>query len=111
MKSTLKIVVFLCLLYLTYQGSFQCNVQGCQYCSFPNFCGLCNNNNLLVWSNSTNTFTCTPLNCASNCNTCYINNTCQRCNSGYYIASDGTCSQTSTSNTSLPINCIYGTNS
>ena len=111
MKSTLKIIVLLCLVYLTYQGSFQCNVQGCQYCSFPNFCGQCQPNNLLVWSNTTNTFSCSPLTCAANCATCYVNNTCQVCISGYFLTQTGTCSQQQTAASSLPINCLWGSSS
>ena len=111
MKSTLKIIILLCLAYLTYQGSFQCNVEGCQYCSFPNFCGQCQPNNLLVWSNTTNTFSCSQLTCAANCATCYVNNTCQVCSSGYFLTQTGTCSQQQTAASSLPINCLWGSSS
>ncbi len=109
MKSTLKIAILLCLLYLSYQASFQCNVANCQYCSYPNFCGQCQSNYLLTWSNSSNTYSCAQVVCASNCMTCYSNNTCQVCNSGYYLTINSTCSLQSSSSSNLPINCIWGT--
>jgi len=108
MKSTLKIVLFLCLLYVTYQGSFQCNVAGCQYCSYPNFCGSCQPNYLLVWSNSTNTFSCNQLTCPTNCATCYMNNSCQVCSSGYFLTQNGTCVPDKSSASTLPPNCLWG---
>lgn len=109
MKSTLKIVLFLCLLYFTYQSSFLCNVANCQYCSYPNFCGQCQPNFILTWSDSS--YLCVGLACAPNCATCYTNNTCQVCNSGYFITQSGTCSQQNTSSSNIPINCLWGTSS
>lgn len=109
MKSTLRIAVLLCLIYITLQGSFQCNIQNCQYCSYPNFCGQCLPNNLLTWNNATNTFSCSPLNCAANCQTCYTNGTCQVCSQGYFLTNASTCSQSQTSAASIPINCNWGT--
>ena len=108
MRSTLTILVFSCLLVLSLQGGFQCNVPNCQYCSYPNMCGICNNNYVLMLDNSTGAFYCDAATCLSNCATCYQNNTCQSCNSGFYITSSGSCSQQSTSASSIPPNCLWG---
>jgi hypothetical protein len=109
MKSTQTILILFSLIYFTCQGSFQCNVQNCQYCSYPNFCGQCQSNNLLTWNNSTNTFSCTPLSCALNCQTCYVNRQCQVCDPGFFLTVNSTCSQNQTSSFNLSINCLWGT--
>ncbi len=111
MKSTLKIIAFLCLLTLALQASFQCNVANCQYCSYPNMCGQCQNNNVLLLNNATGAFYCQAVTCPANCMTCYQNNTCQTCNSGFFITSSGGCSQQQTSSSTIPPNCLWGSGS
>lgn len=108
MKSTIKILVFFSLLYFTLQAGFQCNVENCQFCSYPNQCGQCNTNFLLTQNTSSGAFYCSPVTCTSNCSYCYQNNICQSCVNGYYINSTGGCSSGSTPNTTLPPNCLYG---
>ena len=63
MKSTLAILVLSCLVILSLQNSFQCNVSGCQYCSFPNSCGLCQNNNVLQFNTTSGAFYCQSVTC------------------------------------------------
>lgn len=111
MKSTLTILVFSCLIFLTLQSSFLCQIPGCQFCSFPNSCGQCQNNNLLQFNTSNGAFYCQPVTCPQNCATCFINNTCQICSSGYYLTQTGNCSTNSTSNSSIPSNCLWGSSS
>ena len=109
MKSTLWILVFLTLVYACLQAGFQCNINNCQTCSYPNICGLCQNNNLLTLNVSSGNFYCNPVTCTTNCLTCYQNNTCQACISGFFLTANGSCSTSSTSNTSLA-NCLWGNN-
>jgi hypothetical protein len=109
MKSTLPIIVLFCLIYAAFQAGYQCNITNCQTCSYINTCGLCQNNNVLTRNVSSGTLYCNPVSCPANCLTCYQNNTCQACNSGLFLTSNGTCSSTSTSNTSLS-NCLWGQN-
>lgn len=111
MKSTLTILVISCLVILSLQNSFQCNVQGCQYCSFPNSCGICQNNNLLQLNITSGAFYCQPVTCPSDCALCFQNNICQNCNNGFSLTSSGSCSNQATSNSTLPPNCLWGSNS
>jgi hypothetical protein len=110
MKSTLKILIFSCLLYLSLQNAFQCNVAGCQYCSYPNNCGLCQNNNVLSLNATSGLLYCSPVTCPANCQTCFQNSVCQNCSSGFYITSNGSCASQQTSNSSIPANCLWGAN-
>lgn len=110
MQSTLKILLFLGLLCLSLQAGFQCNVVNCQYCSYPNVCGLCQNNSLLTFNSTSGNFYCSPLSCPANCHTCYQNNTCQVCSNNFFLTSTGTCSNNQTSNSTLPPNCLWGNN-
>ena len=111
MKSTLAILVLSCLVILSLQNSFQCNVSGCQYCSFPNSCGLCQNNNVLQFNTTSGAFYCQSVTCPANCATCYQNNVCQTCASGFFITSSGACSNSASGSSSLPPNCLWGNNS
>lgn len=107
MQSTLKIIIFLALICTALQLGFQCNINNCQSCSYPNFCGLCNNNYLLTLNNTSGDFYCQALSCTANCATCFQNNTCQTCNSNFYLMVNGTCSTNPTSISQLPPNCIW----
>ena len=108
MKSTLKIVLVLLAIQLSMQAGFDCSVSGCALCTYPDTCGQCNNNWLLMQNSTTGAFYCSPVTCAANCATCYVDNTCQVCNSGFFLTSTGSCSSTQTSNTSLPAYCSWG---
>lgn len=110
MHSTLKIIIFLALISTALQQGLQCNINNCQYCSFPNFCGQCNNNNLLTLNTTSGDFYCSAVNCASNCMTCYQNNTCQTCNNNYFLTINGTCSTNPSSSNILSANCIWAPN-
>ena len=60
---------------------FLCNttlVSHCQYCSFPNSCGLCANSYLLTFNQSTGTFYCqfTTPNTLDNCMVMYSSSNC-----------------------------------
>jgi len=111
MKSTLNMVIFLCLLYMSMQAGYQCNVAGCQYCSSPNFCGLCQTNFVLTQNQANGSFYCSQIPCVSNCNYCNISSICTSCSSGFFISSTGSCQQSQTSNSTVPPNCLWGTNS
>lgn len=108
MKSLL--IVLLCVFLLSRTSiaqqapsSYFCNVANCQVCSYPGFCGLCNNNYLLQINMTTSTPYCQQVTCTlSNCQTCYQNNMCSVCSSGYYVASNGTCIQGTNPNTCTP---------
>ena len=110
MKSTLKFLILFTLCYLSLQNSYQCNVAGCQYCSYPNMCGVCQTNYILIQNTTSGLFSCTPVSCPGNCNYCFTNNVCQSCSQGYFITSTGSCSTTQNSSSILPSNCLYGTN-
>lgn len=71
---------------------YPCNVNGCQVCSFTNFCGLCQNNYVLQINSLSGLPYCQQLNCTTpNCATCYQNNMCTTCSSGFYLGPAGTC--------------------
>lgn len=110
MKSTLVFIIFFTFCYLSLQNGFTCNIPGCQTCSFPNICGLCQTNYILTLNTSTGSFSCPPVNCPVSCSFCYQNGTCQQCNQGFFITSNGSCSTTQTSNNNIPPNCLFGTN-
>lgn len=72
--------------------SYACNIANCQLCSFPNFCGLCNNNFMLQINSSTSAPYCQAVTCnITNCATCYQNNLCSVCNANYAVSANGTC--------------------
>lgn len=111
MKSTLTILVFSCLLVLSLQGGFQCNIANCQFCSYPNQCGLCNQNFVLMLNTSIGASYCQAVTCPSNCAMCYQNNICQTCNPGFFITMSGSCASQASTNSSIPPNCLWGSNS
>ena len=112
MNSTIKILIFLALVYGSLQAGLQCNVTNCQTCPYPNVCGQCNPGYVLWLNQSSGGFYCiAPSNCPVNCATCYQNNTCQACNSNYFLTINGTCSTNQTSASSIPSNCLWGSNS
>ncbi len=64
----------------------------CQFCSYANFCGLCNTNYILTFNSQTSQSSCLQLNCTiPNCVNCYQNNVCSACNSGFYLSTNGQC--------------------
>lgn len=115
MNSTIKIVLFLALLFISIQqqqnAGFQCSIANCKYCSLPNICGQCTNNNILSFNASSGALYCSPVTCViTNCMTCYQNNTCQQCNSGFFLTNTSQCNSNQTSNSQLSTNCLWGTN-
>ena len=54
---------------------------------------------------------CAQVFCVSNCASCLSNYFCEKCNTGYYLTSDGYCSTTKPSVTTCPDNCISCTSS
>lgn len=97
MKALLVISVCIALLFSFTLGqqtpsSYNCNVANCQVCSYPGFCGLCNNNYMLQINSSTSAPYCQAVSCnVTYCQTCYQNNICSICNSSYYVSANGTC--------------------
>ena len=86
--------------------SFACNIANCQLCSFPNFCGLCNNNFMLQINNSTSVPYCQAVTCnIANCTTCYQNNVCSVCNANYAVTVNGTCTF-NTNPTTCGVGCL-----
>lgn len=94
MRSLILLVSCFTLLALgAATNTYYCSVANCQYCSFPGFCGVCNNNYILQINNTSSVPYCQQVTCSvGNCTTCYQNNTCSICNSGYYVTANGTCS-------------------
>ena len=111
MNSNLKLIILIALIYSAIQAGYQCNsssVANCQFCSYPNTCGLCNTNYMLIYNTNNGTFTCSPVsNCPANCQYCYQNNMCQQCNNNYFLTNNGSCSNVSTSGSVAP-NCLWG---
>lgn len=99
MKSTLKIVLLLVVIQLTMQAGFDCSVEGCALCTYPDMCGQCNNNWVLMQNSTTGAFYCNKINCVDNCDSCYEDNVCQTCSTGFFLTSSGGCSSTQTSST------------
>jgi hypothetical protein len=110
MNSYLKLIIFVALIYSSMQGGYQCDssVPNCQFCSYPNTCGLCNTNYMLTYNSNNGSFTCNQvLNCPSNCQYCYQNGICQQCNNNTFLTNNGSCSNVSTSGT-VAVNCLWG---
>ncbi len=92
MKSSLIYILVIALAFNLAQAQYPCNVANCQFCSYTNFCGLCNTNYILTFNSMTSQSTCTQVNCTiPNCANCYQNNLCSACNSGFYIGTNGQC--------------------
>ena len=85
---------------------YVCNVPNCQYCSFVNFCGVCNNNYILQFNSSSSQPFCQSVVCnVANCANCYQTNICATCFSGFYVSTTGTCTLGNSPNT-CSANCL-----
>lgn len=84
---------------------YACLVPNCQMCSFPNFCGLCENNYILQVNLTDSVTYCQSVTCTvPNCLTCYQDNICSQCANGYYISAEGMC-QLGTANNTCVFQC------
>lgn len=96
MKGSLILLVAIALLISSASTAttygYPCNVNGCQTCSFTNFCGVCNTNFILQINSLTMQPYCQQVNCTvANCANCYQNNVCASCSQGFYLGPTGTC--------------------
>ncbi len=81
----MKIVFLLCLLTLTLQmNSIECNIEGCESCSAPNICQVCQENYQLT-SQLEGSLECLRTDCSENCATCDQENKCLSCLGGFQL--------------------------